>query len=132
MAAVTLAIDVSLRPDLWLEMDAQRKKTGGWWKDMRTLRVRLADTVLEHTDFTVIEVSIRTGQVQGIRVLQEGMHSVRLKQGPFLMWSQAEFVKWFSAEDTEAKPALTIEVWAPDHWLGLQQGLFEVLRAFTT
>lgn len=113
-------------------MDAQRKKVGGWWKNMNTLRVRLADTVLEDTDFTILEVSIRDGHVQGVRVLQEGMHGVRLKRGPFLLWDQAEFVKWFSAEDPEESKATT-EVWSPpDKWLGLQQGLFEVLRAFTT
>lgn len=126
-----IAIDVGHRPDLWPEMDAQRQKAGGWWKGMHTLRVRLADTVLNDTDFTIIEVSVRDGFVQGVRVLQEGVHGRRLRRGPFLLWDQAQVVQWFSAEDAEESKATT-EVWSPpDKWLGLQQGLFEVLRAFT-
>ena len=127
-----IAIDVGASPHLWSQMDAQRRKAGGWWKDMNTLRIRLGDTVLDQSNFTVIEVSVRLGEVQGVRVLQKGVHGVRLSRGPFLLWDQTQFVQWLSAEEPQQGLAtLTTEVWqAPDQWLGLQQGLFEVLRAF--
>lgn len=138
-----MQMDVARMPHLWAEMDKVRQQTGGWWENMKTLRVRLSDSVLEEDDFTEIEINIKFGHIQGIRLLNTGVHSTRLRRGPHLMWAEKEMVDWFTEEESseEEHPVLCKEVWvgyrSPQTteysrtWVGVQLGLFEVLRAFT-
>jgi len=127
-----VAIDVGARPDLWDEMDAQRRKTGGWWKNMHSLRVRLGVNVLD--TFTVLELNIRDGSVYGVRILERGPLVADLRRGPHLTWDLPTFLTWFmDAEETmeSGQVGRTAEVWSRNEWLSLQAGIYEITRVFT-
>lgn len=114
-------------------MDAQRRKTGGWWKNMHSLRVRLGCNVLD--SHTILEINIRNGVVRGVRILEEGVLAGALKWGPYLTWDLTAFMEWFMAEDeiaTEVGQVIrTAEVWSHGEWLPLQAGIYEITRVFT-
>jgi len=122
-----------MNTSLWADFDAKRRKAGGWWKDMNTLRVRLADNVLGPETFTVLEINVKGGYVRGVRIMQTGNRAHALARGPNLMLNLAQFTEWFSVESPEDEHPRTFrELWARGEWVGFQVALEEILKAFTT
>lgn len=125
-----IQIDARYSPELWESMDEQRRKTGGWWAGVISLRIRFADSVLNEDDFTVVEVNVREQCVQGVRILHRGLHASQLRHGPFLLWEHQAFMEWLTKEEEQLGVKLYKEIFVKNAWAGTQAGLFEVFRAF--
>lgn len=120
-------------PSVWAGIDSARIRAGGSWTDVKTIRVRQADNVLEDKDFTVIEVTVKYGEVVGIRVLQLGVYSHVLQRGPFLFWTLDLFTLWLAEEthDVEGRVGYK-QIWVKNKWAGVQESLHEAQKVFTS
>ena len=123
----------TIDPTTWAGIDSARIRAGGSWSDMRTLRIRQADDVLEDKDFTVLEVTVKRGEVYGVRILQRGVYAYAAQSGPFLLWELEDFVRWFSEDihiyDDDGRQGFK-QVWIKNKWVGAQAGLVEIHDAF--
>ncbi len=120
-------------PSTWAAIDSARIRTGGSWSDVKSIRVRQADDVLDDKDFTVIEVTVKRGEVYGVRVLQRGVYSYVLQRGPFLFWGLEDFVLWFSDEMHLGEGVQHLkQVWVRGQWAGTQASLAELHEVFTS
>jgi hypothetical protein len=124
-------------PKFWNVLDtARRKKTGrksikAWWRSVKTIRVRLADNVMEESHFTIIEVMVKEGEVLGVHVLQRGIYAHGMSTGPFLFWKFDDFAQWFSHEGHPADDVETFrQLWHKDAWVGHQTALAELIEVF--
>lgn len=121
-----------MRTEDWEAIDSARIRAGGSWSDMKMLRVRRCDNVLEESDFTVLEIGIREGEIYTIRCRQRGSYAHITNAGPFLFWKFDAFVQWFQHEE-HPDPEISVfnQVWARGKWVGHQAGLTEIMEAFT-
>lgn len=122
--------DEIARPALWEDIDSARQRTGGSWEGVKTIRVRQADSVLDETDFTVLEVTVKNGEVWGVRILQRGVYASVTNRGPFLFWPFDMFVQWFSEEREEQDVKFFKQLWHKNKWVGHQTALAELIEVF--
>lgn len=116
---------------LWEELDAARRRTGGAWTDVKTIRVKVTDNVLEPEDNTIIEVNVLRGQVVGVRLLQRGVYPHALQSGPFLLWGGEEMLLWFCEESEPAEGVHVFrQVWVKNKWAGTHAGIDFLMEAF--
>lgn len=126
-------LDGPVSPENWEAMDAARIRAGGSWSDMKMIRVRFADDVLEDSDFTILELGIRKGHIVYIKMLQMGVYSYMVKDGPFLLWTQDEFLPWFLQESPQdAHPRGFRQLFHRGKWVGNQAALTDLNNAFTS
>jgi hypothetical protein len=120
-------------PAEWESIDAARLRTGGSWTDVKTIRIRQADNVLDDKDFTVLEVNIVNGYVWGVRLLQRGVYPHVLARGPFLMWDMEAFMLWFLDESQPSEGVeLYKQVWVKGAWAKAQTSISEITNVFTS
>lgn len=118
-------------PENWEAIDAARRRTGGIWKNMKTLRVRFSDNVLTEDHFTVLEIGVQDASVIMIRVMHLGSYSYKVKDGPFLLWGLDMFLPWFlQSSPQEQHPRNMKEVWVRDRWSEGQAALVAINEAF--
>jgi hypothetical protein len=125
-------------PSLWESIDEQRQRTGGWWKNMRTVRLRLALDVLNPDYGCTIEINVQKGTIHGVRVLDLGsLHGV-LRNGPHLCWELKDMLEWldqahnnFNGSEWQESPArLEVKAWDRGNWVGYQESVYLISAAF--
>jgi hypothetical protein len=121
----------AIHSEHWEAIDDARRRTGGWWKNVKTLRIRFSDDVLSDVDFTVLEVGVGGGEVVQLRIIQNGRYSYKVKDGPFLLWGFDTFLQWFlQSSPQEQHPRGLKEVWIRNKWSEGQAALVALNEAF--
>lgn len=82
------------RTDLWEGMDKARAKTGGWWNNMKTLRLRIFCTSASPDEAGVFEVNIKFDKVQGVRWTTPEQSQLHPTSVPQVLWSLQEFMEY--------------------------------------
>lgn len=118
-------------PEMWAEIDAARQRTEGSWSGVKTIRVRQADNVMEEQHFTIFEITVKSSEVWGVRLLQRGSYAYSAKTGPFLFWTVEDFIQWFSHEENPAEDVHTYkQLWHKGAWVGHQTALVQLMETF--
>jgi len=118
---------------LWDGIDRDRRKTGGSWASVNSLRLHVYSLERAEKPAT-IEVNINTevGVVVGVRLTESGAYPIKVP-APFLFMTMQHFFQWLI--NVNEVYGCYWDVWGGgDHWYGyeagLQQGLDIVLGAF--
>lgn len=126
----------------WEMIDKQRARTGGWWENMKTLRLRIYRKNVDPDEVCVFELNIHGDRVHGVRLAVSGKYD-ETAGVPAVFFTLQDFMHFLEVvEEKKGFPVpvelgLSWEVWDSEQggsngaWCGPYWGYQRALAIIT-